>query len=319
MIDVCITDAEYADLEVEASVFDRAGLTWKKFDCRSAEEVASVAGEASALLVQYAPIDESVMRRLPNLKVISRYGTGYDNIDVDAATRASVWVANVPVYGGDEVPIHTLTLMLACVRGLTYYEGARREGTWPPAVVIPPAPSDLSLGIVGLGRIGRRVAELASALFGEVRWFDPTVERGVEGTERVDSLEALLRSSNVLTLHVPLTEATRGLVGANEMRQLVPPRVLVNTSRAGVVDQEALIAGLRDETIWAAGLDVFEPEVGDWQGALASERLLVTPHAAWASLASLEDVRRRAAENIVAALTHGRPITPVNEVVRHAT
>lgn len=315
MPDILITDSEYADTAIESSHAAAAGLTLERADCRTADDVVAAAGDAVALLVQYAPITAEVLDRCPSVRVICRYGTGYDNVDVGAATARGVWIANVPQYGTDEVAIHTLALLLACVRGFPRYEAARRTGGWPAPAVVAVHPRQLVLGVVGAGRIGRRVVELAAPLFGEVVWFDPVVAAEVDGARRVGSLVELLESSNALTLHVPLTSSTRHLIGRDELARLRSPRFVVNAARGALIEEAALIAALEAGELEAVGLDVHEHEPAEPDGILAtSPRVVLTPHAAWASEDALEDVRRRTVENAIAAIVEGRPRTPVNEV-----
>lgn len=318
MPDILITDSEYGDASVETPLAVAAGLTVERAECRTADQVVAAAGDARALVVQYAPITDDVLERLPLVRVVSRYGTGFDNVDVEAATARGVWVANVPQYGTDEVAIHTLALLLACVRGFPRYDAARRSGQWPAPAVVGVHPRHLALGVVGAGRIGRRVIELAAPVFGEVVWFDPVVDSGVAiaDARRASSLEELLAASNALTLHLPLTPGTRHLIGREELARLRTPRFVVNAARGALISEDALLAALEAGEVEAAGLDVHEFEPADPHGALASSpRVLLTPHAAWASEDALVDVRRRAMETAIAALRDGRPATPVNEVV----
>lgn len=313
--DVLITDAEYVDTGLEAALLAESGLTVRRAACRTADEVVAEAQGTRALMVQYAPITTEVLAALPGVRVVSRYGTGYDNIDVSAATDAGVWVANVPAYGTDEVPVHTLTLMLGCARGLPYYEHGRRHGRWPVPAVLAPHPRQLAVGVLGAGRIGRRVIELALPFFGEVRWCDPFLQESIEGAVRADSLDELLAASHLLTIHLPLDESTRHLVTRRELGLLREPRILVNAARGAIVEEASLVAALEAGELFAAGLDVIEHEPADVAGPLlASERVLTTPHAAWASQQASEDVRRATAANVVAYFRDGRPATPVNEV-----
>ena len=314
MTDVCITDSEYADFAVEAETLGTAGLTVDRAQARTKDEVVALAASSHALLVQYATIDGEVMDALPHLRIISRYGTGYDNVDIDAATARGIWVANVPVYGTDEVAIHAFTLMLASLRGLGHYEGARRRGAWPPPAQLQPHPSTLAVGVLGAGRIGSRVIELAAPVFGTVVWYDPFVTDEIPGAERASSVDDLLERSNVLTVHLPLNTETRHTIDYRELTLLREPRILVNASRGAIVSDEGLRRALDDQTLWAAGLDVLEHEPASaW--ALESDRLLLSPHAGWASLPAVLDVRSRAAKNIVDFVTTGRPTTPVNSVI----
>jgi D-3-phosphoglycerate dehydrogenase len=310
---VCITDSEYADYEIENAVLSPAGIKVERFQSVDEADVVAAAAGATAILVQYASITAGVLDQLPDLKMISRFGTGFDNVDVEAATERGIWVANVPVYGTDEVAVHTFALMLGALRGLPYYEGARRRGDWPPPAQLPEQPADLVLGVLGAGRIGRRVIELAAPLFGKVYWYDPFVAASIPGAERVGTVDALLERSNVLTVHLPLADDTRHTITHRELRLLREPRILVNASRGAIVSDEGLERAIADGTLWAAGLDMLETDpVPAW--ALESDRILLSPHAGWASRPALEDVRRRAAQNVVDFFLEGRPTTPVNRL-----
>lgn len=315
MTDVLITDSEYADMAVEVEVLSGAGLTVERRDCRTEADViaAATATGASALLVQYAPVTAAVLSALPEVRIVSRYGTGFDNVDVHAAQERGVWVTNVPIYGTDEVAVHTYTLMLACCRGLSFYDGARRRGEWPVPAVILPHLRDLAVGVIGAGRVGRRVAELASATFGAVGWYDPFPVEPIPGAVRHTLIDDLLAASNVITVHLPLTTETTGILRYRELKLLKEPRIVINAARGAIIDEPDLTRAVEDGTLFAAGLDVLAKEPADPKGPLlGSDRVIASPHAAWASEAALLDVRRHAARNIVSGLLTGRPDTPVN-------
>lgn len=317
MTDVIITDAEYPDSDVEAQVFAAAGLSFARHACGSEGDVieAAASSGARALLVQYAPITAAVLRELPDVRIVSRYGTGFDNVDVDAATDLGKWVSNVPVYGTDEVALHCYTLMLAACRGFSYYDGARRRGEWPAPAVIGPHPRDLAVGVLGAGRVGRRVIELAVSTFGTVAWYDPFPAADVPEGTRYESIDGLLDASNIVSVHLPLNAETTGIIGYRELARLREPRMLINGARGAIVDEPGLTRAVQDGTLFAAGLDVVTNEPADPQGVLLqSDRVIASPHAAWASTAALIDVRRRAAMNVVSALTRGRPDSPVNRI-----
>jgi len=315
---VVISDSGYADTAVEEAVLGEAGLRVVRTQTTAEDDLIGVAQGASGLLVQYAAVTDRVLQALPTVSVVSRYGAGYDNVDVEAATRRGVWVANTPVYGSDEVALHAFSLVLAVVRGLLPLDRLVRSGDWTAAAPAATGglvhPSGLTLGVLGLGRIGRRVAELGSAVFGRVVGHDP----GLAGDPpQVPNLPfgELVAAANVLSVHVPLTAATHHLVDAGVIASLRPPRMVVNTSRGAVVDTVALAGALTDGTVAGAALDVLEhepPRAGD--PVLAAPRLLLTPHSAWYTAEAEEDVRRRAAMNVRAALTAGAPLTPVNRI-----
>lgn len=302
---VAITDSEYGDDRVERPIVEGAGHSLDVLHATSEEALLRDARGFDALLVQYAPMTRRVLEGLPGLKVVVRYGTGVDNIDVAAAHDAGIVVRNIPVYGSDEVAQHALTLALGLVRGLADASDARRDGVWPPREAeMPQHPHDLVLGVVGLGRIGRRVLEIATPLFGAVRWFDPVLDPAVdEPAGRAESLLDLARNANLLSVHVPLTPSTTRIVGEEVILALREPRYLINVARGGICAEDDVVDALRAGQLRGYGADVFEHEPLTAQSPLlAAPRVLATPHTAWASPGALVSVRSLAAEYAVEEL-----------------
>lgn len=299
---VVITDSELPN-GTEERVLAGSGVDVVRAECRSAADVVAAGAQADALIVQWAPVDAWALERLPRLRMVSRLGIGTDMIDVAAATRHGIAVANTPDYCIDEVTAHTLALLLAFARRLVDYDRELRSGLWAPTAGDPPArrPADTTVAVIGLGRIGRRVAEGAHALGFRVLGCDPNVEPAAfaaHGAEQAD-LRRALAEADYVTLHLPLTDATRGLVGREALRAMKRDSVLINTCRGGLVDEAALIDALRDGTIAGAGLDVYGQEPLPEDSALRSlPNVLLTPHAAWFSPAALSDLPRRAAEQV---------------------
>ena len=296
---VAITDSEYGDDAVERPLIEGAGHSLEVLNATSEEALLRDARGFDALLVQYAPITRRVLEGLPGLKVVARYGTGVDNIDVAAAEDLGVAVRNIPVYGSDEVAQHALTLARALVRGLAEASDARRDAIWPPRdASMPQHPRDLTLGVVGLGRIGRRLLELATPFFGAVRWFDPVLAPAVdEPPGRAASILDLARSANLLSVHVPLTPATTGIVGGEVILALQEPRYLINVARGGICAEDDVVRALEAGWLRGYGADVFEHEPLTAESRLLSApRVLATPHTAWASPGALVSVRSLAAQ-----------------------
>lgn len=317
---VLLTDAEFEDLSLERDILADAGLELEVAQCRSAEQVAEAAEGKQALLVQYAPITAEVFAACPDLEVVSRYGVGVDNVDVDAATEHGVWVANVPAYGVEEVSAHAVAMLLALLRHLPFHHDQVRNGTWDYAATGRIRRlSQCRLGLVGMGRIGRAVASTLGPLVEEVVATDPHVPAGrlPDGVRSVD-LDELFGTSDAISLHAPLTPDTHGLVDARLLGRL-PERGchLVNTSRGGLVDLEAVVDALDGGRLLGVGLDVLptEPPPED-HPVLAHPRALVTPHAAWYSEEAGRDMRGGAAANIVAWARRGRPTHVVNQPVQ---
>jgi D-3-phosphoglycerate dehydrogenase len=299
---VLITDCDHPDTDVERAIFAAAGLDVRLANCRTEDDVLAAGADAVALLVQYAPISAKVLAELDRCQVVGRYGAGLDVIDLSAARTQGVEVVCVPDYSVQEVSDHTIALVLSLCRGIVAYAGAVRSGRWDMREGgVMRRLSTLRLGVIGLGRIGRLVAAKAAALNFEVVGYDviPPTEPSVP----LLSLEELLATSDVVTLHVPLSTETHHLIDASRLALMRPTAVLVNTSRGGLVDQTALAQAIAEGRLGGAGLDVLEvepPELAD--PLLGDERVIITPHVAFYSEESLVELNRRAAENIVEAL-----------------
>jgi D-3-phosphoglycerate dehydrogenase len=299
---VLVTDCDHPDIEIERAVFTAAGLEVRLARCRTEDEVLAEGGGAAALLVQYAPVSARVLAGLPDCQVVGRYGTGLDPIDVAAAADRGVDVVFVPDYSVQEVSDHAIALVLSLCRRILPYSAAVRSGRWDLASGgAMHRLSTLRLGVIGLGRIGQAVAGKAAALGFEVVGYDVVHPAG--SAIPVLTLAELLRTSDVVSLHLPLSAQTRHLIDASRLAQMRPSAMLVNTSRGAVVDQAALAAALAAGQLAGAGLDVLEREPPDQADPLLScEQVIITPHVGFYSAESLAELKRRVAENIVAAL-----------------
>jgi phosphoglycerate dehydrogenase-like enzyme len=276
------------------------------------------------MIMRYAVTAED-LERFPRLRAIVRMGVGYDKIARPAAVARNILVCNVPDYGTTEVADHAMALALSLRRGVILYHERQRQS--PPALWGPVKGelirrfSRQTFGIVGLGRIGTAVALRARAFGFRVRFYDPYLPNGAElalGIERDASLEDLLRQTDTLSIHTPLTRDTQGLLGHAELALLHPGAVVINTARGPIVDLDALLSLLREGHIAAAGLDVLpvEPPVEPIPELLRAYRacepwlqgrLVVTPHAAWFTPESEHDTRVKSAETMRAALLTNRP------------
>ena len=313
---VLVTDAEYASLDIEADVLRAAGHELRTAQCRTAEEVIDAAGEADAVLVQYAPITAEVFDALPRLRLVSRYGVGVDVVDQDAARARGIWVCNVPDYGTAEVALHATAMLLALVRNLAGHDREVRAGRWNYQLGGQlRRPGELTLGVLGLGRIGRMTAERAGPWFGGCVGYDPHLPDSAwpAGVQRVD-LDEVFARSNAVTLHLPLTDGTRGLVGAELLGRMPSGSYLVNTARGGLVDLDALVHALDEGRLAGVALDVLPQEPPQWGHPLLTHpRALLTPHVGWYSAEAETELRRKAAQNIVDWAATGRPTYPVVE------
>jgi phosphoglycerate dehydrogenase-like enzyme len=325
-------DAQYADDgEVERQL-GGADTAWKIFRGRRLEDIpADDLATADGLVTWHVmKIDADFIARMPKCRVIVRAGVGYEHIDLDAAGRAGIPVCNTPDYGVSEVADHAIGLMLALRRGITVFNA--RLHADPHGGFALPAPPLVkrnrggTFGLVGAGSIGLATGLRARAFGMRVLVYDPFAPAGLEiaaGFERTDNLDDILSEADVISLHCPLTDATRGMIDARAFGLMKPGAILVNTARGPIVDADALVAALRDGRLGGAGLDVFDAEPIPPESPLSRfvraepdadlrSRLILTPHAGWLSPESAHDVRRLSAANALASLRGGRPRNVVN-------
>ncbi len=268
-------------------------------------------GDDVVALLTWDVVSEEDLARLPALRVIATASVGFDHIDTEAARRHGVWVCNVPDYCIEEMADSTIALALALLRGVVVLDRSVREGAWDDHAAGPiDRIAEARIGIVGFGRIGRAVAAQARALGIEVWATDPLVsaeDMAVAGVTSV-AFEELLADCSLVTLHVPLTAGAPPLIGSRELGLMPRGAFLVNTARAGLVDQPALLAALDSGALAGAALDVLDVEPpGPDHPVPRHPRLIVTPHAAWYSPRAEREVYRRAALAVRAALDGREP------------
>lgn len=316
---VLVTDYTWPSLEIEERTVAQVGAALVVAASGEEGELIELARDAQAILTCFARVSAEVIAAAPGLQVIGRYGIGVDNIDVAEATRRGIPVTNVPAYCLDEVAEHVLALVLAHARGICAYDRAVRAGDWSLATGAPLfRVRGRTLGIVGFGKIGQALAGRAAALGLEVLVSDPVIPDAVvlKADATPVALDELVDRSDFVSVHVPLTEATRGLIGERELRAMKPTAFVVNAARGGVVDQEALTRALDEGWIAGAGLDVFVPErLRVDHPLLQQPSLIATPHVAFYSEESVQELQRLAAENVAAVLSGRRPPTVVNREV----
>jgi D-3-phosphoglycerate dehydrogenase len=315
---VLVTDISWPDTAVEQAVLARAGAELVLAPTGAETELVELVRDADAILTCFAHVTPAVVAAGERLRVIGRYGIGVDNIAVAEATARGIPVTNVPVYCLDEVAEHVLAMILSLVRGLHRYDRAVRAGDWSLATGLPTRRvRGTTLGIVGFGRIGATLAQKARALGIDVVAHDPHSPQNAEavGVEVVDLLELAARADYV-SLHVPATAETTGMIGTEFLAAMKPTAYLVNAARGALIDQDALVAALAAGEIEGAGLDVFDPErLPADHPLLASHRVLATPHTAFYSEESMAELARLAAENVAAVLDGRHPAAIVNPEV----
>jgi D-3-phosphoglycerate dehydrogenase / 2-oxoglutarate reductase len=315
---VLVTDYTWASTEAEAAVLAAVGAELLVAETGDEDELVELVREADGILTCFAKVTGRVIRAGERLQVIGRYGIGTDNIDVGEATRIGIPVTNVPAYCLDEVAEHALAFLLALARGVCVYDRGIREGDWSLSRAAPiKRIAGRTLGIVGFGKIGRTLAGKARALGLDVIAHDPGAPEaiGAAGLEPI-SLEALCTQADFISVHVPLTPETQGLIGGRELRSMKPSAIVINTARGGIVDQDALLEALREGWIAGAGIDVFVPErLPSDHPLLAQPNLVATPHVAFYSEESVHELEVLAAENVAAILSGRRPASVVNPEV----
>jgi D-3-phosphoglycerate dehydrogenase len=313
---VVITDCDHGSIEEEKEEFDRVGAELILVQLREEEEVIRTCEKADGLLTQYAPMTRKVLERLPKCKVVARYGVGVDSIDLNAATDLGILVCNVPDYCIDEVADQALAMILSLVRKTAFFDRRVRSGHWDFREGKPiHRMRGKTLGLVGSGKIGLEVAKRVSAFGVKVIAFDPYIKEISEGITLVD-LHTLLKESDFISVHCPLNESTRHLIGEKEFERMEKKPLLLNTSRGPVVDEKALVQALERGQISGAGLDVLEWEPPNPKHPLlAMDNVILSPHVGFYSEESIRELKKRSAKNVSAVLEGRWPESVVNRDV----
>ncbi len=264
-------------------------------------------------------VDKEVIGRAKRARIIANYGVGYNNIDVTEATKRGIIVTNTPGVLTDATADLAWGLLLAAARRIVESDKFTRAGkyeSWSPTLLLGCSVAGKTLGIIGAGRIGRAVAKRSIGFDMKVLYHnrkrDPDLERELKA--RWVDKETLLKESDFISLHVPLTDETRHMIGHREFEVMKDTAVLVNTSRGPVVDEKALVEALRKKLIWAAGLDVYEREPEIEEGLKELDNVVLASHIGSATIEARTSMAMMAAQNIVSVLKGGKPITPVNEI-----
>lgn len=320
---VYVSDYDYPDLDIERSVLEPIGAEVIGLQCRSGEGLADQAADADVILQQYARISRETIERLKRCKAICRYGIGVDIVDLKAAGDHGIVVTNVPDYCLDEVADHAITLGFALLRRIFQYSAATRKGRWHWSAGGGPILRfrGATAGLIGFGRIGVNIAHKLSAFGFSLLAADPHVSQSYMrsfGVRKVE-MKQLLAESLLIVVMCPYTPETHHLVDRAALAQMRADAVLVNCSRAKVVDNQALYAALSAGRPAAAALDDVEEEpakLDHWTPALnplfSLENCIITPHVAYVSEDSLKECRRVAAENARAVLLGQDPPNPVS-------
>lgn len=308
--EILLVDGAYQDYSLERRVFDAAGARFISVEpsARTEEDVLRSPDLANAdvLLVELAQITEAVLRAATNCRAVVRYGTGVDNIDLEAAKQLQIAVLNVADYAADSVADHVVALMLVRIRQILEAVDVVRNGRWrgDDPLRRPLGLRDRVLGLMGCGAIGAAVASRAQAFGMRVNAYDPflSAEKAPPGVE-LCSWDQLLQASDVVSLHVPLTEQTRHVMNADAFARMKPTAILINTARGGLLDEDALLDALTHGRLDFAALDVCDPEPPLANSELRDHpRILLTPHIGFWSDRSEHELRTRVANLAVSTL-----------------
>lgn len=315
---VLVTDYAWPSLDAERRIFADIGVDVVTASTGDEDELAELATHADAILTNWKPVTGRILRQAKRCLTVARYGVGIDNIDVSAATELGIIVTNVPDYCIDEVSDHAFALMLSLNRRIVDFAWQTRSGGWDnKAFGVPHRLRGQTLGLVGFGRIARRVAAKAQPFGLSVLAYSPTLTTDTSDGARVaQSLQELLVSSDIVSLHAPLTEATRHMIGSDQLAMMRPEAMLVNTARSALVEQGALCDALVRGTIAAAGIDVMDEEPPPPDHPLRSTpSVVMTPHAAFYSVESINELQDKTVGNVVQVLGGRVPATVVNPEV----
>jgi D-3-phosphoglycerate dehydrogenase len=318
---VAVSDSVFPNLEPAREVLSAIGAELRMADEPTPDAIVRASSSADGLLVTYAKITAEMIRQMPRCRIISRFGIGVDNVNLDAATSAGIVVTKVPDYCIDEVSDHTLALLLALVRKIPASSARTHAGRWEMKAVVPIHRLRGSvLGLVGYGRIPQLVAPKAKAFGMTVLASDPFVAQDVftqTGVKRVE-LPELLRTSDYVSIHTPLMPETRGLFNRETFAQMKPGAYLVNTARGPIVDEPSLAEALDHGRLAGAALDVMTEEPPASSPLFGRDNVIITPHTSFYSEESLVELQVKAAQEVVAVLSGKAPRNPVNpEALAH--
>ena len=318
---VVVTDCDHPSLEPERRALEEINPEFVVAHCTTEDEVIQAARDADAIINQWLPITRKVIESLNRCKIIARYGVGVQGIDVEAATEHGIIVTNVPDYCIDEVSTHAMALILACARKVTLLNRMVEEKKWDFALAKPLFRTQgRTLGLFGLGKIARALAQKASGFGFKVIAYDPYVSKATGEIELVE-FPQLLSDSDFISIHAPFTSETRHIFGENELKAMKKPAYLINTARGPIVNEGALYKALEERWIAGAALDVMEKEPPDWENPILKlDNLIITPHTSFYSEESYLELKNSVAEAVLSVLKGKLPKAIVNpQVVKKKT
>lgn len=316
---IAIVDSDFTDNNHEIMMAKEAGIELALFQDRDPDAIITHAADADGVITSYGNFPRKVFEALPNLKVVSRTGVGYDSIDLEAATENGVAVCTAPGYGTEVVSDHAITLALCVLRRINEIDADMRNGIWNYGAHRPLGQCrGRTFGIVGMGEIGRAAARKANGLGFNVVCYSRSLKPGRHTPEGYPTmtLEDLLRVSDVVSFHTALTPDTHHLLNEETLALMKPGAVVVNTSRGAVIDTLALAKALEEDRLWGAGIDVYESEPVDFNHPLLkAPHTVLTSHAAYWSEESGLELRTRTMQSAIDVVMGRTPLDCLNPQV----
>jgi D-3-phosphoglycerate dehydrogenase len=310
---IVVLDSGYDSYAYEEELFRNTGYQFQIFPGEPHDRAGKkrYAKDAVGILVRWTEIDDDFFQAVTKVKAIVRYGVGYDNIDLKSATRHNVRVANVQGYANHAVSDHTIALIYACARALSQREKSLKNNFTKPPIKDLPEIHSLTLGIIGLGRIGGTLCKKVKPLFKQILACDPYIpdERFRSLGAMKSSFENLIENSDVISVHCNLTDETTNLIESRTIGLMKKRPILINTSRGPVINEEDLLRGLNEGKLHSVGLDVFhdEPPQKKQTELLSHSHVITTGHYAWYSIHSGRELQKRAADNLLSMLRGENP------------
>jgi len=316
---ILVTDYAWPDLEIERQLLNAIDAQLLVARTGSPEEIIALASQADAILTCWAQVPAAALEAAPRCRLVSRYGIGLDNIPVQRATELGILVTNVPDFCLEEVSDHAMALLLTSARQIVPQATASREGGWQRQTgrAIPRLRGQ-TVGLIGYGNSAQALVPKAAGFGLKVLAYTPRLtpgllENGVRATNRLDDL---LEQADYISIHAPLTDETRSLIDARALRRMKPNAVIINTSRGAIIDENALVRALQENWIAGACLDVLAQEPPSPDHPLRNlPNVILTPHAAFYSEASIAELQQKAAQNVALVLRGEQPQHIVNREV----
>ena len=315
---VVISDYVWPNIDIEKKFFDSKNI--ELVVSKNKSDLKKQIVDADGLLFCFESIDEDILRSSKNLKVAQRYGIGVDNINIEVATELGIVVSNIPDYCIDEVSDHAMSMILSLNRLLARDSDLVKKGLWNEIKKDKRVYrlSEATLGLLGFGRIGRRISKKAKNFGLKVIAYDPYLDEKEIDDVEIHSLNKVLKDSNIISLHLPLTEQTNHIIDTEQFDLMNKDTIIINVSRGGLINEEALIENLNNGKIRGAGLDVIESSTDKTNDLFSFDNVIITPHTAFFSQESSEELQLRSSMQLYDVLNGSKPKFLINpDVLNH--